>query len=351
MLLNLPDKSPEKILEIFNEVYTKTKLFYLLKTAIELGLFDHLEEFRSVEELAEILKIDVVMTEYILKVLEEIGLIECKTKNGKRQYKNTEISNIFLKEGSFYSLRDPIHSCFENIKNWENLSDILKNKKYRKKEDINSFFPKVIKKLADECKCWELQKILEYIAKYEEFKNAKKLLDLGGGHGLYAIGFTLLNKNLKSYVFDLPDVVKETQKFIKKYNAKNVFTIAGNFYTDDIGNGYDIIFCSYNPGGKNPKIAQKVYNALNKGGLFINKQFFPEKESIEDFLDNIEWNMFDAEGLKKDKRKYTFKGDLNLEKYLDYLKKLGFKIIEVKDINQILGIKYGKAKIIIAKKI
>ena len=72
-------------------------------------------------------------------------------------------------------------------------------------------------------------------------------------------------------MFDLPNVVEETKKFIKKYNAKNVFTIAEDFYKDDIGKGYDIIFCSYNSGGKNPKIAEKVYNALNEGGLFINK--------------------------------------------------------------------------------
>ena len=98
-----------------------------------------------------------------------------------------------------------------------------------------------------------MQKVLNYISKYEEFKNAKKLLDLAGVHGLYAIGFSMLNKNLKCYVFDLPNVIEETKKFIKKYNAKNVFTIAEDFYKDDIGKGYDIIFCSYNPGGKKSK--------------------------------------------------------------------------------------------------
>jgi len=57
-------------------------------------------------------------------------------------------------------------------------------------------------------------------------------------------------------------------------------TIPGNFYTDDFVGSYDIIFSSYNPGGKNPQITKKVYNSLNLDGLFLNKQYFPEYEKI-----------------------------------------------------------------------
>ncbi|MDK2790107.1 MAG: hypothetical protein PWP15_614 [Methanothermococcus sp.] len=116
--------------------------------------------------------------------------------------------------------------------------------------------------------------------------------------------------------------------------------------------GYDIIFTSYNPGGKNPKIAKKVYNALNNGGLFINKQFFPEKEEcIEDCLNNMEWNFSKPKGLEKEKVRFTFKEDLNLDSYLKYLKYLGFEILEVADIPELLGFKNNSpAKMIVAKK-
>ena len=289
----------------------------------------------------------------MLKILNELGLIESKVIDGRVYYKNTEITNIYLKNDSEYSIINPIYSYFENIKNWENLADILKDSPDYQNADVDSFFPKVVRRMADECKCWELQRVLSYIAKYEEFKNAKKLLDLAGGHGLYAIGFSMLNKNLKCYVFDLPRVIEETKKFIEKYNAKNVFTIAGDFYKDDIGNGYDIIFCSYNPGGKNPKIAEKVYNALNEGGLFINKQFFPDKEEgIKDYINNMEWNFSKPKGLKKDRIRYTFEGDLNLNDYLKYLENLGFKILEVVEMPELLGFEcFGKAKMIVAKKL
>ncbi|WP_292460948.1 methyltransferase [Methanothermococcus sp.] len=353
-LLKCPNESPEKILKLFDEIYLKTRIFYLLKTALDLNLFDYLNDFKSAEDLADMLNTNLTLTEYMLRIFTELGILEsCVKYNDNTTYRNTETANIYLKKGSKFSIINPISYYFENIKNWENLIDILKNKDNFSKTNTNNFFPEVVKRMADECKCWELQKVLNYISKYEEFKNAKKLLDLAGGHGLYAIGFSMLNKNLKCYVFDLPNVVEETKKFIEKYNAKNVSTIAGDFYKNDIGNDYDIIFTSYNPGGKNPNIAKKVYNALNNGGLFINKQFFSEKEErIEDYLNNMEWNFSKPAGLEKSRLRFTFKGDLNFNDYLKYLENLGFKILEVVYIPELLGFKDNSpAKMIVAKKL
>ncbi|MDK2790112.1 MAG: hypothetical protein PWP15_619 [Methanothermococcus sp.] len=360
-LLKCPGESPEKVLKLFDEIYSKTRIFYLLKTALDLNLFDYLNDFKSAEELADMLNTNLTLTKYMLRIFTELGILESRVEMNSNSsnitnniiYRNTNITNTYLKKDSEFSIINPISYYFENIKNWENLIDILKNKDNFSNTDTNNFFPEVVKRMADECKCWELQKVLYYISKYEEFKNAKKLLDLAGGHGLYAIGFSMLNKNLKCRVFDLPNVVEETKKFIEKYNAKNISTIAGDFYKDDIGNDYDIIFTSYNPGGKNPNIAKKVYNALNNGGLFINKQFFPEKEEhIEDYLNNMEWNFSKPAGLEKSRLRFTFKGDLNFDDYLKYLENLGFKILEVVDIPELLGFKNNSpAKMIVAKKL
>lgn len=47
MLLKSPDKSPEKILKLFDEVYSKARIFYLLRTAIDLNLFEYLSSFKT----------------------------------------------------------------------------------------------------------------------------------------------------------------------------------------------------------------------------------------------------------------------------------------------------------------
>lgn len=52
----------------------------------------------------------------------------------------------------------------------------------------------------------------------------------------------------------------------------------------------------------------------------------------------MEWNFSKPEGLKKGKIRYTFEGDLNLNDYLKYLEDLGFKILEVVDMSELLGL-------------
>lgn len=110
--------------------------------------------------------------------------------------------------------------------------------------------------MAEDAVSGELQETLNIVNNYDEFRNSKTLLDIGGGHGLYSIGFKKLNPNLKAFVFDFPDVLNETKKFCDKFNS-DINLISGNFYEDDLEGSYDIIFSSYNPGGKNAKIAEK----------------------------------------------------------------------------------------------
>lgn len=187
-------------------------------------------------------------------------------------------------------------------------------------------------------------------------KKAKRLLDLGGGHGLYAIAFTKLNPNLKAYVFDFPDVLEHTKKNIKKFNAERVEAIPGNFFTDDIGKGYDIVFFAYNPGGKNPTLVPKIHSSLKNGGLFINKHvFYCKEEGSKNPLLDIEWSMIAWTGVKKRKRIYSFEGDLTFKDYIELLEKY-FSILKIIDSPEFAGYPLSKlgdaldAKIIVAKK-
>ena len=116
-LLKCPNESPEKILKLFDEIYSKTRIFYLLKTALDLNLFDYLDDFKTAENLAEILDCDLILIEYMLKILNNLGLIESKVIDGKVCYKNTELTNIYIKKDSEYNIINPIYSYFENIIN------------------------------------------------------------------------------------------------------------------------------------------------------------------------------------------------------------------------------------------
>ena len=333
-IMDSPDVSAEKLQSTVENAVNGLKVFNLLKTSIELGIFDFLDKEMTCEQLSEKLGIEPILVHYILESLVNLGLTE---KVGIT-YKNTHVSEMYLNSSSDYKRTDCILSLEEDISLWNDLDRTLKGKISKKD---GAFFSRIVQVMAEDCLSGELQGTVKLIASYDEFKGSKTLLDLAGGHGMYSIAFSQLNPNLQCYVFDLPAVLNETHKFIEKYKSP-VQTIPGNFYTDDLGNNYDVIFSSYNPGGKNPKIAEKVYNALNLNGLFVNKQYFPgESEvSLGDILDNLEWNFTNFGKSNKAARRFTFKNDLSLDKYLEFLENLGFLIMGVYPINH-LNISFG----------
>ncbi|TMS40525.1 MAG: class I SAM-dependent methyltransferase [Methanobacterium sp.] len=346
-ILERPDVTHEKLQKVVENAFNGLKTFNILKSSIEMGVFDNLNEPVTFEELSLKLKIEPIFSYYILEALEKLGLI---TKNNEL-YQNSELSALYLNSKSQYDRSNCILSLKENADQWNDLSNTLKGNLSKKEE---AFFPFIIQVMAEDCISGELQDTVEIVASYDEFKNSKTLLDLAGGHGMYSIALSKINPKIECFVFDLPQVTQETRKYIQKYGS-NVKTIPGNFYQDDLKGPFDVIFSSYNPGGKNPGIAQKVYNSLNMGGLFINKQYFPENENqtLADVLDNLEWNFANFEKSTKAGTRYSFKGDLSFKEYLEFLENMGFEIMDVHlvdHLNPSFGTK-SRNKLIISKKV
>lgn len=122
-----------------------------------------------------------------------------------------------------------------------------------------------------------LQKTLNIITSLPEFKIARSLIDLGGGHGLFSIGFVQENPDIQVVVFDQPNITAMTQEYINQYEMhKNINILSGDYMQDDFGTGYDIVFeaLSLEGGLEEAKVLyQKVANALNPNGLFITQLF------------------------------------------------------------------------------
>ena len=85
---------------------------------------------------------------------------------------------------------------------------------------------------------------------------------------------TMKHPALKGVVFDKPAVVKVTQKIIAEYGMEERVTVMGGDYaTDPIGSGYDLIYAkatlNFFKDNLNP-LLEKIYNALNPGGVFVS---------------------------------------------------------------------------------
>jgi hypothetical protein len=345
-----PPVDVQPLYSLLNNCAVNYKVFCLLAAAVEAGLFAHLEAPRRVDELSRELGLNPRITRIVCKCLEKLGFLG--EVNGA--YQNAEISNLYLRTGSPLTQENILRTLRGTFRLWEKLPEVLKGGPVKIREE-EFFGEDHIHAIAAEHLTGELPKTVRIVVELPEFQKASKLLDLGGGHGLYAIAFSRLNPALQVYVYDLPEVTQKTRAYIEKHGAK-VTVLAGNFFRDDLGSGYDLVFFAYNPGGKNPGLVPKIHASLNEGGLFVSKHCFYRKgEETKDIFLDLEWNLTAFAGVKKGDRVYSFEGDLSFEDYLELLSGY-FSVEKVIEATAFAGYPLGKigdaldSKIIIAKK-
>ena len=100
------------------------------------------------------------------------------------------------------------------------------------------------------------------------------MLDIGGGSGVYAMQFVEKNPLNKATVFDLPEIIPITKKYIDNEGLSQQFDfIAGDYNKDDWGMGYDMTFLSaivhINSFNENQILVKKCYDSLNKNGIIV----------------------------------------------------------------------------------
>lgn len=103
---------------------------------------------------------------------------------------------------------------------------------------------------------------------------ARRLLDLGGSHGLHTIAFCQKYPQLTATVMDLPEALANTGDAIANVGLKDRVTLRrGNFLTDPIGDGYDVILLfeivHNHTFEENQELLGRIGNALNPGGRVI----------------------------------------------------------------------------------
>ena len=113
----------------------------------------------------------------------------------------------------------------------------------------------------------------------------KSLLDLGGGHGLYSVGFAQKYPELDITLLDLPAVVpvaRETAAYFGR--TDRIRMVEGDFMSGEIGSDFDVVFCANVIGPRNlPQVLPTIRRALCPGGIL---QVRNRVADVTDCLDN-----------------------------------------------------------------
>ena len=259
-------------------------------TALELEVFTRLQKFQTAKALSSEINTHPDLTMRFLDVLAALGLLD---KDGDN-YRTVPNIAPFVVEDSPYAARY-LKFGIKSRKTWMRLREILENGPTGEAEDHkHNYDQKCIDWMARGTMLGRLQATVKQVREFPEFAGARKLIDLGGGHGLFGIGFAQENPKLSVVIFDKPEVTSMTREYIDRYGVGDrVKTMSGDYTKDDIGSGYDIAFeaCSFGGSDDDQKsFYRQVWRALKDEGMFIRLTFTLNDERTEP-LSSLIWDL------------------------------------------------------------
>jgi hypothetical protein len=252
----------------------------LVYNAYKIGIFEVLgNNAKDIASIAQELGCLPERLGYLLNVLVPMGLIE--KRDGR--YCNSSIVQTFLLSNSRFYQGDLLELQLspKRRQQWDRIDEWLRGESsgtVRKSEPDEVFNPSFIRAMAQGALSNEaFKETIIQIANHQCFQAARRLLDLGGGHGLYAIALKQIRPELDVVVYDLPHVGQVAEEYSRQYDTEVSF-VPGNFYKDDLPMKQDIILAFDilypAPGPQKKMVIEKMYNALNPEGYLLLKQLF-----------------------------------------------------------------------------
>jgi SAM-dependent methyltransferase len=260
------DLSPSAIMD---SVYAFREARVLL-TAFELDLFTHLgDEWKSSEEAAHLAQTNPRATDRLLNALCASGFLVKK----KGKFSNTPHTSRFLVKGKPGYLGGLMHQV-SLWKTWSTLTDaVLKGSSAivhdpmvgSRVDWLEAFIAAMHMRAAHQAPA---------IVKLINLKGVKRVLDVGGGSGVFSMAFVRARERIHAIVFDLPNVIILTKRYIDAENLGSLIGVVGGDYTiDPLVNGFDLVFMSAiihsNSPEINKQLFRKAFEALNPDGRLV----------------------------------------------------------------------------------
>ena len=111
----------------------------------------------------------------------------------------------------------------------------------------------------------------------------RRVLDVGGASGAYAMEFVRQGVGLRAAVFDLPDVLPLPRRYLAEAGMDDrVDTVPGDYLVDDFGAGWDLVFLSnvihINGPAENRDLVARAAASLAPGGRVVIQEFVPDDD-------------------------------------------------------------------------
>ena len=257
--------------ELYRMIFPPIRLKLLL-TGIELKIFNHLSHPTSAEDVAQAIASHPINTRVFLDGLVAINLVQ--KRNGL--YQNMPLAQAFLVEGNQTYLGQLLAFMAKSDSALENLTKLVKEGPPPKPQ-IPQFSEGMLEQsavmMANTERAGDAQKAVRIASNLQEFSSFQKILDLGGGPGIIGMAIVAAHPSAKGVIFDLPQVVKVAETFIREYGMEcRMEVLGGDFNRDSIGEGYDLVYSSNSLQFAQDidLVMKKIYDSLNLQGVFVS---------------------------------------------------------------------------------
>ena len=246
----------------------------VLLTAGKTGIFTALgHSTRTAAELAAELKLDPRAVETLLLALTADSFLELSGDC----FRIAEVYTPFLLPDSSQTLASILNHNFTCMRRWSNLSEVVQSGQPTPRETPRYEGPELRDFICGMANISRLSS-LEVAEKFD-LSPYRHMLDLGGGPGTSSIVFAQRYPALHCVVFDLPEAVAiSTAEIDASGLANRITTRAGDFFEDDLGDDYDLVYVSNIIHSLGPeeitRVMAKVHAALAPGGSVVVKDFF-----------------------------------------------------------------------------
>ncbi|HON79990.1 MAG TPA: methyltransferase [Spirochaetota bacterium] len=248
----------------------------ILLSAYELDLFSVIgSRTMDAGDIAHYAGTDVRATDRLLNALAAMGYLH---KEGVA-FRNTPGAQQFLDRNSPDYLAGLMHTS-HLWESWSTLTEAVKAG------------TSVMKSMGDRGETWfrpfiaamndRAKSQAPVVAKLFDLSGVHRLLDVGGGSGVFSIAFARAAGHLHATVFDLPGVVAMTGEYIQQEGlAGRIDTMPGDYNHDKPAGTYDMIFLSAiihsNSFEENRVLIENCAGALNSGGTIAVMDFIMDE--------------------------------------------------------------------------
>ena len=287
----------------------------VITTAIRLNVFSTISEKElTVTEIAS--KCEAIPDRLVplLDACVSLGTLEYD----HNKYRNSHFSRVYFVEGQNFYVGDFLKLVNDESLQWFQLPDVI-----RGEEKINEKSPYIrsdyrtfimaMNNIGSLCEAEALRNTID-------LSGCKRMVDAGGGSGLYSIALCQKYPELHSTILDVKDTLAVTQEMIGNRQERGQIDLQeGDFLKDSLGDNVDVVLLSdvvYEE--STAKIVlRNAWDSLSQNGMLIIRGYYadPEKSrplfgalfSVKGLVDNAQRRIMTISILEKKVREVGFR--------------------------------------------